>query len=92
MTIRVIRDDETVVIQFDYKAAFVNATERVNAIQSRARELINARREPVEERAHRGYERYRDHCDGLSVNGDVLPTWEQQKESIRNHWIAAFTE
>lgn len=48
--------------------------------------------EDNERRAQAGYERYWQHCGGVSVHGEPLPNWEQQADLVRGHWIAAFTE
>lgn len=45
-----------------------------------------------ERRAQEGYERYRQHCGGVSVHGEPLPAWAGQAPEIRQHWVAAFTE
>jgi hypothetical protein len=46
-----------------------------------------------QDRARDGYERYREHAGGVSkFSGDVLPSFDDQDEDVRAHWIAAFTE
>lgn len=46
-----------------------------------------------EDRARRGYERYREHAGGVSkFTGDPLPSFDEQDEETRAHWVAAFTE
>lgn len=48
--------------------------------------------EDNEKRAEAGYERYVAHCGGVSVHGEPLPAWRGQDETVKGHWIAAFTE
>jgi len=31
-------------------------------------------------------------CGGKSVHGEILPTWEEQRQEIRAHWRAAARE
>ena len=35
------------------------------------------------------YEAYVKNCGGKSVRGDDLPSWADQAEAIRAHWVAA---
>lgn len=35
------------------------------------------------------YEAYWQSCGGLSVRGETLPGWEEQKPEIREHWRAS---
>lgn len=43
-----------------------------------------------ERQAQNAYDRYRAHANGVSVNGDPLPAWDEQAEEIREHWREAF--
>ena len=35
------------------------------------------------------YEAYVENCGGQSVNGDKLPSWDDQAAHIQAHWSAA---
>jgi len=35
------------------------------------------------------YEGYRVSCDGKSIRGEELPSWDGQAPEIREHWRAA---
>ena len=35
------------------------------------------------------YEAYSEHCGRKSINGDDLPSWDEQRPEIRAHWEAA---
>lgn len=43
----------------------------------------------MEDMAKVAYEAYVQSCGGVSVKGDPLPTWEDQRPEIRQHWDAA---
>jgi hypothetical protein len=35
------------------------------------------------------YEAYFEDCGGLSINGELLPAWGDQRQAIREHWDVA---
>ena len=35
------------------------------------------------------YAAYVEHCGGVSVHGESLPTWDDQAPEVRAHWEAA---
>ena len=35
------------------------------------------------------YEAYFRHCQGKSIHGERLPSWDAQDPAIRAHWFAA---
>jgi len=38
------------------------------------------------------YEAYAESCGGKSIHGETLPSWDDQKPEIRQHWEkTAFT-
>jgi hypothetical protein len=68
------------------------AEEHVDHIQRFICQLTMIAGEPAEIRAKNGYDRYVAHCGGVSVHGESLPQWKDQKEEVQQHWIAVFTE
>ncbi len=92
MTFSASRKDDTVTIRCTYGPIAIDVDEGLAGAQHLLWSLNQLVGEPAEYRAKRGYERYFGHCGGVSVNGEQLPAWEAQREEIRQHWIAAFTE
>jgi hypothetical protein len=35
------------------------------------------------------YEVYVEHCGGVSIHGEALPSWEGLRPEIKGHWDAA---
>jgi len=46
----------------------------------------------LEKISRAGYRAYVKSCGGKSVHGEILPTWEEQRQEIRAHWRAAARE
>ena len=46
----------------------------------------------LEKISRAGYRAYLESSGGKSVHGEILPTWEEQRQEIRAHWRAAARE
>jgi hypothetical protein len=46
----------------------------------------------LEKIARAGYRAYLESCGGKSVHGEILPTWEEQRQEIRAYWRSAARE
>jgi hypothetical protein len=92
MTLHATREGETVTVNITYGPVSASVVEQEGHARSFWGQLGNLLHTP-EDRARNGYERYRDHADGVSkFTGDALPSFDEVDDDIRGHWIAAFTE
>ena len=92
MTLHATREGENVTVHITYGPVTASVTEQKGHARSFWGQLGNLLHAP-EDRARAGYERYRAHAGGVSkFTGDELPSFDEQDEDVRAHWIAAFTE
>ena len=92
MTFSVTRERDMIIVQVVSGGVVVKASEYRGHMLSFWHDLGKHVVDNVEDRAKSGYQRYCVDCGGVSVNGDVLPYWDDLPEQIRHHWVAAFTE
>lgn len=91
-------DPSIVAVQCTYGPVTFKVTEHeshVGSFWSELGRLLAQNRQHVEAQARAGYERYREHANGVSVNGDALPAWEdlavtKEGADVQEHWAAVF--
>lgn len=95
MTLHATREGENVKVHITYGPVSASVEEHAGHVMhfhSQLGGLIADVPGYAAARAQAGYERYREHAGGVSkFYGDALPSWDDQDEETKGHWVAAFT-
>ena len=95
MTLHATREGENVTVNITYGPVRASVEEHAGHVVHFHRQLGTLLADVpsyATERAAAGYERYRQHAGGVSkFTGDTLPSWDEQDEETRSHWVAAFS-
>jgi len=95
MTLHATRDGKNVKVHITYGPVSASVEEEAGHVahfHAQLGALIGNVPGFTEQRARAGYERYREHAGGVSkFSGQALPSWDDQDDETKGHWVAAFT-